>query len=103
MKNATVLTIISVATIVPMALLAISINGNKAEQKIINTAAAAQTNVNIVPQIKKFESRSSEWGKYYQRQYDSYRQTRKSDKITDMNHTDADNICPIQNFVIQTF
>jgi nitrite reductase (cytochrome c-552) len=85
MKKTTVLTIISVAAIVPMALLAISINGNKAEQKTITTAAhAAQPKGDIVPQIKKFESRSSEWGKYYQRQYDSYRQTRKSDKIDDM-------------------
>jgi nitrite reductase (cytochrome c-552) len=86
MRKSTVITIVSLVAIVPMALLAISINGNKAEQKIINTASAvaAETNVKPVPQIKKFESRSSEWGKYYQRQYDSYRQTRKSDKITDM-------------------
>ncbi|MBW2467620.1 MAG: ammonia-forming cytochrome c nitrite reductase [Deltaproteobacteria bacterium] len=74
MKKSTVLTVIAVAAIVPMALLAISINENKAEQKTLTT----------VPAIKKLESRSSEWGKHYQRQYDSYRQTRKSDKITDM-------------------
>ena len=84
MRKSTVITIVSVVAIVPMTLLAISINGNKAEQKIINTASAAETNVKPVPQIKKFEPRSSEWGKYYQRQYDSYRKTRKSDKITDM-------------------
>ncbi|UCD66379.1 MAG: ammonia-forming cytochrome c nitrite reductase subunit c552, partial [Deltaproteobacteria bacterium] len=85
MKKPTIITIVSIAAIVPMLLLAISINGNKAEQKTITTAAhAAQTKGDVVPQIKKFESRSSEWGKYYQRQYDSYRQTRKSDKITDM-------------------
>jgi nitrite reductase (cytochrome c-552) len=74
MKRSTVLTVVSVAAIVPLALLAISINENKAEQQAINA----------VPQIKKFESRSSEWGKYYQRQYDTYKQTRKSDQITDM-------------------
>ncbi|MFA7454924.1 MAG: ammonia-forming cytochrome c nitrite reductase [Desulfobulbaceae bacterium] len=74
MKKSTVVTAISVAAIVPMALLAISINENKAEQQALNT----------VPPIKKFESRSSEWGKHYQRQYDSYMQTGKSDKIDDM-------------------
>ena len=60
--------------IVPLMLLAISINENKAEQKAINA----------VPVIKKFETRSSEWSKNYPRQYDSYMQTRKSDKIDDM-------------------
>ncbi len=85
MKKTTIVTIGSVLVIVPLFLLAISINGNKAEQKTITAVAhAAQTKGDVVPQIKKFESRSSEWGKYYQRQYDSYRQTRKSDKITDM-------------------
>ena len=74
MKKPTIVTIVAVAVIVPMALLAISINENKAEQKSLST----------VPPIKKLEPRSSEWGKHYQRQYDSYRQTRKSDKITDM-------------------
>ncbi|MDX1777213.1 MAG: ammonia-forming cytochrome c nitrite reductase, partial [Desulfobulbales bacterium] len=45
---------------------------------------AEQKAINAVPEIKKFESRSAEWGKHYQRQYDSYKQTRKSDKIDDM-------------------
>jgi nitrite reductase (cytochrome c-552) len=58
MKKSAALTVVSVVALVPMALLAISINENKAEQQAINA----------VPQIKKFESRSSEWGKYYQRQ-----------------------------------
>lgn len=74
MKKTTVLTALSIAAIVPMALLAISINENKAEQRALNT----------VPPIQKFESRSAEWGKHYQRQYDSYMQTKKSDKITDV-------------------
>jgi nitrite reductase (cytochrome c-552) len=65
-----------------MVLLAISINENKAEQKEINTTPQAQKVESTG--IKKFESRSSEWGKYYQRQYDSYKQTKKSDKISDM-------------------
>ena len=74
MRKSTFLTIGSVIVIVPLMLLAISINENKAEQKAINA----------VPEIKKLESRSAEWAKNYPRQYDSYMQTRKSDKIDDM-------------------
>ena len=74
MKKPTIITIASVVVFVPLLLLAISINENKAEQ----------TAINAVPEIKQFESKSAEWGKYYQRQYDSYKQTRKSDKIDDM-------------------
>ncbi|MCK4510040.1 MAG: ammonia-forming cytochrome c nitrite reductase, partial [Desulfuromonadales bacterium] len=37
-----------------------------------------------VPDIKKLEPRSAEWGKYYPRQYDSYMMTRKSDEIRDV-------------------
>ena len=74
MKKTTILTIISAVVIVPLFLLALSINENKAEQKAINA----------VPAIKRLEPRSAEWGKHYQRQYDSYRQTRKSDEIMDM-------------------
>ncbi|MBU0728490.1 MAG: ammonia-forming cytochrome c nitrite reductase [Proteobacteria bacterium] len=74
MKKTTMLTIVSVAVIVPLFLLAVSINENKAEQKAINA----------VPEIKRLESKSAEWGKHYPRQYDSYLQTRKSDEITDM-------------------
>jgi len=74
MKKSKLLTFLAAAAVVPVALLTVSINENKAEQK----------NLATVPAIKKLESRSSEWGKHYQRQYDSYRQTRKSDKITDM-------------------
>lgn len=74
MKKPTMLTVISLVVIVPLFLLAFTINENKAEQKTINA----------VPKIKKFESRSSEWGIHYPRQYDSYMQTKKSDEITDM-------------------
>jgi nitrite reductase (cytochrome c-552) len=74
MKKSIFLTIGSIIVIVPLMLLAISINENKAEQKAINA----------VPEIKKLESRSAEWAKNYPRQYDSYMQTRKSDKIDDM-------------------
>ena len=82
MRKSTVITALSVIAIVPMVLLAISINENKAEQKEINTTPQAKKVESTG--IKKFESRSSEWGKYYQRQYDSYKQTKKSDKISDM-------------------
>ena len=61
MKKSTIITIFAVIVIVPLMLLAISINENKAEQKAINA----------VPEIKKLESRSSEWSKNYPRQYDS--------------------------------
>ncbi|MBW2484166.1 MAG: ammonia-forming cytochrome c nitrite reductase [Deltaproteobacteria bacterium] len=82
MRKSTVITALSVIAIVPMVLLVISINENKAEQKEINTTPQAKKVESTG--IKKFESRSSEWGKYYQRQYDSYKQTKKSDKISDM-------------------
>ena len=74
MKKSTILTILSVLIIVPLLLLAVSIKDNKAEQQAINT----------VPQIKKLEPRSGEWGKYYPRQYDSYMRTKKSDEIKDV-------------------
>ena len=65
MNRSRVLTIASMVVMVPLILLAISINQNKAEQKAINA----------VPEINKLEPRSAEWGKYYPRQYDSYMQT----------------------------
>lgn len=74
MKKTTLLTVGSVLVTVPLMLLAVSINENKAEQQEINA----------VPKIKRLEPRSSEWGKHYQRQYDSYKETKKSDKIDDM-------------------
>jgi nitrite reductase (cytochrome c-552) len=57
-----------------MLLLTMSIRENKADQQAINA----------VPEIPDGETRSSEWGKHYPRQYDSYMQTRKSDKIDDV-------------------
>ncbi|HXV20094.1 MAG TPA: ammonia-forming cytochrome c nitrite reductase subunit c552, partial [Desulfuromonadales bacterium] len=74
MKRSWFVTIASVVIMVPLLLLAVSIKENKADQKAINA----------VPDIKKFESRSSEWGKHFQRQYDSYMKTRKSDEIKDV-------------------
>jgi nitrite reductase (cytochrome c-552) len=74
MKKSWLVTIVSVVIMVPLLLLVVSIKENKADQKAINA----------VPDIKKFESRSSEWGKHFQRQYDSYMKTRKSDEIKDV-------------------
>jgi nitrite reductase (cytochrome c-552) len=74
MKKSWLVTIASVVIMVPLLLLVVSIKENKADQKAINA----------VPDIKKFESRSSEWGKHFQRQYDSYMKTRKSDEIKDV-------------------
>ncbi|EAT15143.1 ammonia-forming cytochrome c nitrite reductase [Desulfuromonas acetoxidans] len=74
MKRSTFVTIASVVIMVPMLLLVISIKENKAEQQAINA----------VPEIKKLEPKSAEWGKYYPRQYDSYLETRKSDEIKDV-------------------
>ncbi len=74
MKKSTIVVILSVLVLVPMLLLTMSIRENKAEQQAINA----------VPAIKDGETRSSEWGKYYPRQYDTYMQTRKSDEIADV-------------------
>jgi nitrite reductase (cytochrome c-552) len=74
MKRSWLVTIASVVIMVPLLLLFVSIKENKADQQAINA----------VPDIKKFESRSSEWGKHFQRQYDSYMKTRKSDEIKDV-------------------
>ena len=78
MKKSTILTLASVTIMVPLLLLAVSIKENKAEQQAINE----------VPQIKAFESKSAEWGKYYPRQYDSYMRTAKSDEIKDLLKSD---------------
>ncbi|MDR9501388.1 MAG: ammonia-forming cytochrome c nitrite reductase [Desulfurivibrionaceae bacterium] len=74
MKKSVLVTIGSVVVIVPLFLLALSINENKAVQKTIND----------VPKIKRLETISAEWGKHFPRQYDSYVMTKKSDKIDDM-------------------
>ncbi|MDF1581396.1 MAG: ammonia-forming cytochrome c nitrite reductase [Desulfuromonadales bacterium] len=74
MKRSWIVTIVSIVVIVPMLLLLVSVKENKAEQQAINA----------VPDIKKLEPRSSEWGKYFPRQYDSYMKTRKSDEIKDV-------------------
>ncbi len=74
MKKSVLVTIGSVTVIVPLFIMALSINENKAEQQTINA----------VPKIKYMESISAEWGNHFPRQYDSYTQTKKSDTIDDM-------------------
>ena len=74
MKKSFVVTTIAAFAIVLMVLLTVSIRENKADQNRINAT----------PEMKAWETRSSEWAKYYPRQYDSYMQTRKSDKIDDV-------------------
>ena len=74
MKKSTLVIILSVLVLAPMLLLTMSIKENKAEQQAINA----------VPAVKDGETRASEWGKLYPRQYDTYMQTRKSDRIDDV-------------------
>ncbi|MCF6239408.1 MAG: ammonia-forming cytochrome c nitrite reductase [Candidatus Marinimicrobia bacterium] len=74
MKKSTLLTIVSVLIMVPLFLLVVSIKEN----------TAAQVPDKAMPEIKKFESKSAEWGKYYPLQYDSYLETSKSDEIKDL-------------------
>ena len=74
MKKSTIIINLSVLVKVPMFLLTMSIRENKAEQQTINA----------VPAIPDGETRASEWGKHYPRQYDTYMQTRKSDEIGDV-------------------
>ena len=73
MKKSFVVTTIAAFAIVLMLLLTVSIRGNKADQNRINAT----------PEMKTWETRSSEYAKYYPRQYDSYMQTRQGDKLVD--------------------
>ncbi len=74
MKKSPIVFTLSVLALAPMVLLTMSIKENKAEQQAIGA----------VPVIKENETRASEWGKHYPRQYDTYMQTRKSDEIADV-------------------
>ena len=75
MRTSHVVTFLAVCAIALMGLLTVSIRENKAEQAAI---AATPTD------IKPFESRSSEWGKYYPREYSTYMKTKESDTVQDM-------------------
>jgi nitrite reductase (cytochrome c-552) len=73
MKKSWLMTIVSLLITVPLLLLAVSVKENTAGQT-----------VNPVPDIKKLEPRSSEWGKFFPRQYESYLKTGQSDEIKDV-------------------
>jgi len=74
MKRSLLLTFGAAALIVPLFLLVFAVQEN----------GAAQEGEGVLPQIGRFESRSSEWGKYYPRQYATFMATRESDRITDV-------------------
>lgn len=74
MKKSIILTGIAAMVIVPIFLLAVSINENKAEQKIINSG----------PDIALFEARSSEWAEHFPIQYESFVQTRYNYEIVSL-------------------
>lgn len=65
MKRSTIITMLCLMLMVPL-LLSAAVRESAAEQ------------------IKQFESKSSEWGKKYPLQYESYMQTRQSDEIFDV-------------------
>lgn len=74
MKKSTIITAVSVVAIVAMLLILFSIKEAKAVQETISET----------PTIAEFESRSSEWGTHYPRQYGSYLQTHESSEILDV-------------------
>ena len=66
----------SLVAIASMTLLANSINSKQEERQEINTSPVVKE--------KGVEAKNEEWAKYYPRQYDSWKQTSKSDKIDDL-------------------
>ncbi|WP_419175308.1 ammonia-forming cytochrome c nitrite reductase [Desulfosediminicola sp.] len=66
----------SAVALAGMGLMANSINGKQVEREVLTT----------LPVVKAdgVESRNDEWARYYPRQYDSWKQTKKNDKIKDM-------------------
>ncbi len=65
----------SLAAIASMGLLVNSINGKQEERTTINTSPVVKE--------KGVETKNEAWAKYYPRQYDSWKQTSRSDKIDD--------------------
>lgn len=66
----------SLVAIASMTLLANSINSKQEERQAINTSPVVKE--------KGVEAKNEEWAKYFPRQYDSWKQTSKSDKIDDL-------------------
>ena len=71
-----IILVVSLLAIVVMVFMAVSINKKQEEKKALNSS----------PVVKEegVESRSEEWARYYPRQYDSWKATRKNDNIDDM-------------------
>lgn len=75
MKKFKILFIISIIAIGAMSALVASINENNKEKELLNS----------VPQVeKRWETKNEEFRKHYPRQFDSWKQTGKSDKIDDL-------------------
>lgn len=66
----------SIVAITAMGFMANSIAGKQAERDQLNTSP--------VVKAEGVESKNEEWAKYFPRQYDSWKQTKKNDKIDDM-------------------
>jgi len=73
MKKSSVLFTCCALAIIPMAVLTFSVRENSAAQPQAPLAI-----------VKDGETRSSEWGKQYPRQYSTFMQTKKDDKIVDI-------------------
>ena len=74
MKKYKILFAISVIAIGLMSALVASINEKKTEQDALSQ----------VPQIDRWETKNEEFRKYYPRQFDSWKETKKSDNIEDL-------------------
>lgn len=74
MKKFKLLLVASLVAIVAMTFLTSNINAREAERVALNQVQGIPANPSV----------SSEWAKYYPRQYDSWRQTKDSDEIEDM-------------------
>jgi nitrite reductase (cytochrome c-552) len=66
----------SLVAIAAMGFMVNSISGKQAEKEAINTSP--------VVKAEGVESKNEEWAKYFPRQYDSWKQTKKADTIEDM-------------------
>lgn len=66
----------SLLAIVVMGFMANSISGKQEEKAAMNTSPVVKAD--------GVESKNEEWARYFPRQYDSWKQTRKNDEITDM-------------------
>lgn len=66
----------SAVALVAMGFMANSINGKQVEREALTTSPVVKAD--------GVESKNEEWSRYFPRQYDSWKQTKQNDKITDM-------------------